>query len=194
MKRLSAGLSIVLLCQSVTNASQLPQPPRPRMSVIALEGEGVIHNVRKRQPGNIVVQVRDGNRNPIAGATVNFVLPMQGPSGEFVDGSKTLTVTSDQDGRATARGIRPNSAVGKVEIRVDASGPQEKASLVVTQFNMAVSGGSSTGKWIVLVGIIGGAAAGGVYAATRGGGSSSVAAPGVPIVISPGTGTVGRPR
>jgi hypothetical protein len=193
MKSVSVGLSSVLFFQLVANGGQLPPVPAPRMNIIALEGEGAINDVRKRQPRNIVVQVRDGNRSPLAGVTVNFALPLQGPSGEFFDGSKTLTITSDQEGRATARGFRPNSAPGNIGIRVDASHGQESASLVVTQFNMEVTGSGGSGKWIALIGILGGAAAGGAYAATRGSSSSSPT-PSAPIVITPGTGTVGRPR
>lgn len=165
------------------------------MNIIALEGEGAINHVRKRQPRNIIVQVRDGNRNPIEGATVHFTLPVQGPGGEFFNGAKTLSVTSDRDGRATARGFLPNSTVGKVEIRVDANRDQEEASLVVTQFNMVVSGGGGAGKWIALFTILGGAAAGGAYATTRKAPSSAAtaAAPAV-ITITPGAGSVGGPR
>jgi hypothetical protein len=172
----------------------LPVPPPPRMNIVVVEGEGAVNPVRNRQPRDIIVQVRDGNRNPVAGATVNFTLPVQGPGGEFLNGSRTLTVTSGEDGRATARGFRPNSAPGKVEIRVSASHDQETATVTVTQFNMQVSrGGSNPGKWIALIGIIGGAAAGGAYAATRGSGSGAAAAPSI-ITITPGTGAVGRPR
>jgi hypothetical protein len=141
------------------------------------------------------VQVRDGNRRPIAGATVNFTLPMQGPSGEFASGSRTLSVTSDSEGRAMAREFRPNSAEGKIEIRVSATRGAETASLVITQFNMAVSAARGNGKWLTLAGLIGGAAAGGAYyAATQGKNGSTPAAAATPISITPGPGAVGRPQ
>lgn len=191
MKILSVALTLVLIFRSVAAGSQMPPVPTPRMNIVVLEGEGAINHVRKRQPVDIVVQVRDGNRNPLSGATVNFAVPLQGPGGDF-NGSKTLTLTTDQQGRATARGFRPNSAVGKVEIRVSASSQQETASIVLTQFNMAVTGTKGSGKWIALAGILGGAAAGGAYyAATRK--SVSPTAPPAAIGISPGAGTVGRP-
>jgi hypothetical protein len=193
MQKLSIGLSLLLLYQAAAQEVQLPAPPPPRMNIVALEGEGAINHVRKRQPRNIVVQVRDGNRNPLAGATVHFTLPSQGPSGEFYNGAKTLTATTDQDGRAMARGFRPNSAAGKVEIRVDASRGTETASLVVTQFNMTVSGAKGgSAKWIVLVAVLGAGAAGGAIAATRKGDTAAPAA--TPIGITAGTGTVGAPR
>jgi hypothetical protein len=165
------------------------------MNIIALEGEGAINHIRKREPRNIVVQVRDGNRNPISGASVNFTLPVQGPSGEFFNGARTLTMTTDSEGRATARGFRSNSVAGKVEIRVDASRGEETANLVVTQFNMAVAGAKGgSGKWIALIAIVGGAAAGGAFAATRKSGTATSAPAATPISITPGTGTVGAPR
>lgn len=200
MKPLSIGLSFLLLLQALAGgqqppaAPQLPPVPAPRMNIVALEGEGAINHVRKRTPRNIVVQVRDGNRNPIAGASVNFTLPAQGPSGEFFNGARTLTATTDQEGRATARAFRPNSAAGKIEIRVDATHAQETATLIVTQFNMTVTGSrGGSGKWIALLAVLGGGAAGGVYAATRKSESAAPAAA-APITITPGTGTVGAPR
>ena len=154
MKTLSIGLSLLVLHQATVGGQQLPPVPTPRMNIIALEGEGAINHIRKREPRNIVVQVRDGNRNPISGASVNFTLPVQGPSGEFFNGARTLTMTTDSEGRATARGFRSNSVAGKVEIRVDASRGEETANLVVTQFNMAVAGAKGgSGKWIALIAI-----------------------------------------
>lgn len=199
MRTLSVSLSLFLLGQNIGLGQappQLPPVPVPRMNIIAIEGEGAINHVRKREPRNIVVQVRDGNRNPIANATVTFTLPAQGPSGEFFNGSRILTGTTDEQGRVTARAFRPNSVPGKVEIRVSATRGEETASTIVTQFNMEVAaprGGA--GKWIALLAIAGGAAAGGGYALTRkSNGTAPAAAPAPPISITPGSGTVGPPR
>jgi hypothetical protein len=107
-----------------------------------------------------------------------------------------MTVTDNQ-GRATARGIRPNNQSGPMQIRITASFQGLTASSVITQTNAAgaaaaSSAGLSAGaKWAIILGIAGAAAAGGVIAATHGGGSSSSAPP--PIVITPGTPSVGGP-
>jgi hypothetical protein len=108
-----------------------------------------------------------------------------------------MTVTDNQ-GRATARGIRPNNQSGPMQIRVTASFQGLTASSLITQTNAAgaataasSAGLSSGAKWAIILGIAGAAAAGGVIAATHGGGSSSSAPP--PIVITPGTPSVGGP-
>jgi hypothetical protein len=197
MKFASSALSCLLFVQFSTAAMYAQVVPKPKMNIVVLEGEGVIHNIKKRAPQDIVVQVRDGNRRPLPGAAVTFTLPAQGASGEFFDRSRILTVTADDRGRAAAKGIRPNTLPGRFGIRVNASHQDETASATVTQFNMVVQGGAGgSGKWIALVAVAGAAAAGGVMAGTRKGnsaGSAGAAAP-VPISITPGAGTVGPPR
>ena len=77
---------------------------------------------RLRRPAREpIVQVEDENHKPVAGAAVVFLLPDQGASGAFADGSHMLTVTSDAQGRAIAHGLRPNSVQGNFQMRVTAS-------------------------------------------------------------------------
>jgi hypothetical protein len=124
-----------------------------------------------------------------------------------VNGSRTLTVTTDAQGRAVATGIRPNNINGPLQIRVTASFQGVTASAVINQMNTGGSGsaagnstaastGLSTGaKIAIILAIVGGAAAAGAIAATHGGGggnNSSTGAP--PIVITAGTPTVGAPK
>jgi hypothetical protein len=168
------------------------------LSITIVEGEGAINNVRQRVNREPIVQVEDENHKPIAGAVVVFFLPDTGASGTFADGSRMLMTVTDNQGRATARGIRPNGQSGPMLIRVTASFQGLTASSVITQTNAAAAsaasgaGLSTTAKWAIILGIAAGAAAGGVIAATRGGGSSSPSTP-PPITITPGTPTVGGP-
>jgi hypothetical protein len=167
------------------------------LSINIVEGEGAINNIRQRVNREPIVQVEDQNHKPVAGAVVIFFLPGQGASGTFPDGSRMLMTVTDNQGRATARGIRPNNQSGPMQIRITASFQGLTASSVITQTNAAgaaaaSSAGLSAGaKWAIILGIAGAAAAGGVIAATHGGGSSSSAPP--PIVITPGTPSVGGP-
>jgi len=168
------------------------------LSITIVEGEGAINNIRQRVNREPIVQVEDENHKPVAGAVVVFFLPGQGASGTFPDGSRMLMTVTDNQGRATARGIRPNNQSGPMQIRVTASFQGLTASSLITQTNAAgaataaSSAGLSAGaKWAIILGIAGAAAAGGVIAATHGGGSSSSAPP--PIVITPGTPSVGGP-
>ena len=168
------------------------------LSITIVEGEGAINNIRQRVNREPIVQVEDENHKPVAGAVVTFFLPGQGASGTFADGSRMLMTVTDNQGRAVARGIRPNNQSGPMQIRVTASFQGLTASSLITQTNAAgaaaaSSAGLSAGaKWAIILGIAGAAAAGGIVAATHGGGGSSSSAP-PPIVITPGTPSVGGP-
>jgi hypothetical protein len=168
------------------------------LSITIVEGEGAINNVRQRVNREPIVQVEDNNRKPVAGAVVVFLLPDQGASGTFTDGSRMLMTVTDNQGRASARGIRPNGQSGPMLIRVTASFQGLTASSVITQTNAAAAtaasgaGLSTAAKWAIILGIAGGAAAAGIIVATHGGSSTPSSAP-PPIVITPGTPTVGGP-
>lgn len=170
-----------------------------------IEGDGAINNIRQRVNRDPIVQVEDENRRPIAGAAVVFFLPDQGPSGTFANGMRSLTVTTDAQGRATATGLRPNNQAGQLQIRVTASFQGQTASAIITQTNVAGGGAASgsTGmsagaKALLIVGIIGGAVAAGTIIAVRsnndsnGGGGQPP--PGATITLTPGTPSVGGPR
>jgi hypothetical protein len=199
--RLQAAVSYLSVLLILGNLSSLPaaaQAP-PVVIVTVLEGEGAVNNVKSKAVKSPVIEVDDENHRPIAGAAVVFFLPDQGASGVFMNGSRTLTVTTDPMGRATAVGIRPNNLNGPMQIRVTASFQGQTASAVVNQTNeggSATGGGMSTGtKVAIILLIVGGAAAGGILAATHGGGSSSSSSSSSPaIVITPGTPTVGAPK
>jgi hypothetical protein len=176
-----------------------PQDVSTGLNVIIIEGQGAINNVRQRATRDIVVLVEDQQHQPVSGASVAFALPSQGPTGNFVNNEKTLVVTTDSEGKAIARGMKPNNLAGKFEIRVTASYHGQTATTAITQFNMAVQNPKPTGnaKWIAILAIVGAAGAGGAVAATRGSKSATPAQGGTastPIGITPGTGTVGAPQ
>ena len=168
------------------------------LNLVIVEGDGAINNVRQRTAREPIVQVEDENHKPVAGAAVVFLLPNQGASGVFANGSRTLTVMTDNQGRAVAHGFRPNGVQGKLQMRVTASHGGKTASTTITQTNaVAATAGAAAGagisaKLIAIIAIAGAAVAGGVVAATRNGGSSTPAA--TPTTITPGTGTVGAPH
>lgn len=189
-------LSIILIFQSFSSAAG----QAGQLNLVVVEGEGAINNIRQRTARAPIVQVEDENRRPVAGAAVVFSLPQNGASGTFASGSRTLTVMTDQQGRAVARGLRPNSVPGKMQIRVTASHRGRTANATITQTNVlgAAAAGAAAGlgaKWLAILGGIAGAAAvGGIVAATRGNGQGGTAAIKPPTTITPGAGTVGAPR
>lgn len=190
------SLSIAIQQPISLRAQTVPEPPRPRMTIAVVEGEGTMNNVREKKPVNVVAIVRDGNRRPMPGVPVTFTVPTEGASATFADGGRTVTVQSDSDGYAGARDIRPNTVAGPYRIDVEARHNDETATATITQFNMSIEsrrGGS--GKWVALAAVLGGAAAGGAIAVTRNGASrTTAAAPPPAIGITPGAATVGPPK
>ena len=98
-----------------------------------------------------------------------FTLPENGPSGVFANNAKNLIVYSDAEGRAIARGLRPNHIPGKFQIAVDASFHGLAARALINQTNVMPSATRVSPKLIAILAIAGGAAAAGVIAASAGG-------------------------
>jgi hypothetical protein len=151
-------------------AQNLPQ----RIEIVVVEGEGVITNVRQRVAHDPVVKVEDDDHQPIAGVPVVFALPVSGTTGEFSNSSKTLTVMTDKNGLAAARGLKTNEIPGKLQIYVTASYHGLRARATINQFVETAAGvkirapelqtsRKSGGKWKWVV--LGIAAAGGAGAA-----------------------------
>lgn len=179
-----------------------------KINLVIVEGEGAVNNIRQRTAREPIVQVEDENHKPVAGAAVLFALPDEGASATFPNGSHTVTVMTDSQGRAVAHGLRPNGVQGKYQIHVTASHDGQTANAVITQSNVLVAAGAAggavaaagiSGKLIAVIVVVAAAAAAGgaVYATHSGGGNNSSAAiaAGTSLVtISPGAGTVGPPR
>ncbi len=172
----------------------------PMLNLVVLEGEGATNNIRQRTAREPVVQVQDENHKPVAGAIVVFTLPSNGAGGVFANGAKTLSMVSDNNGQAVARGFRPNGLKGNYQIRVNASHNGQTASVSINQINAALTASGApasagiSGKLIAVIAIVGAAAAGGaIYAVTNGGnGNTPVPTPGA--TIAAGTATVGPPK
>jgi len=176
------------------------QAPAHTLNLVIVEGDGAINNIRQRTAREPIVQVEDENHKPVAGAAVIFLLPEHGPGGTFADGSHSLTVTTNAQGRAAAHGIHLNNVQGQFQIGVNATYNGMTATATISQsIAVGAAGGAGAGvaaglsaKAIVIIVVAAAAAAGGAaYAATHTGGSSSAAAAGT--TITPGTGTVGPP-
>lgn len=173
-------------------------PPAPKkLQLVIIEGDGAVNNIRQRVAREPIVEVRDENNKPLAGAAVVFTLPGNGASGVFPNGSRVLTVVTDDTGRAVGRGLQPNNAAGKMQIRVNASMRGQTASTTITQTNTiaGVAAGIATGKLIAIIAVVGGAAAAGAaVAVTRNGGGNGTPTGPTSTVINPGSPTVGPPR
>jgi hypothetical protein len=106
---------------------------------------------------------------------------------------------TNEQGQAGASGLVPNDEPGRFNLKVTATQGQRTGSVIIAQTNAQRTGApgqamaASSWKWKV-IGLVGlGAVVGGVYAAARGD-NGTVAAPGVPVTITPGSVTVAGPR
>jgi hypothetical protein len=192
-------LSLLLLVETMPSRAAA-QAAEGQLNLVIVDGDGAINNIKQRTAREPIVQVEDENHKPVAGAAVVFLLPDQGASGAFADGSHMLTVTSDAQGRAIAHGLRPNGVQGNFQMRVTASFQGKTANATISQTNAAgaAAGAAAAGlsvKWIVIIAVAGAAAAGIAVAATHGSGNSSATTTPPPVItITPGTGTVGAPH
>jgi len=184
-------LAEVVLIQTWPVPARAQEQEPTKLDISILEGEGSINNIRQRVAREAMVQVDDENHKPVAGVAVTFFLPEHGAGGVFSNGSHSLTVMTDDAGRAVARGIVPNKVAGDVQIRVVARYKNLDANTVIHQQNAsaatAATGGAISGKVLAIVLIAAAGVAAGVVAATRGGGST-------PVTITAGTPTVGAPH
>ncbi len=171
------------------------------LKVLVIDGEGAINNIQTGAGREPVVEVRDESDKPVAGAKVTFSLPERGPGGTFFGASRNVTMTTNEQGRATGTGFRPNLYEGRFQIAVTAQQGDRTATTTITQSNVLPTGGVNravnpkkkfgTGKIIALLAAAGIAAG---IAATRGGGSETPPTPVPGTTITPGTVTVGTPR
>jgi hypothetical protein len=197
------GLLPLELCLFISFSGVLPQAlaqdAPARIDIIVVEGEGATTNIRQRVSQDPVVRIEDDDHRPVAGAVVVFALPVSGASGEFANGSKTLSIVTEKDGLAAAHGLRTNEVPGKLQIYVTASYRGLRARTLINQLIQAPPGvkapsleshtAKSGGKWKwILLGV---AAAGGAGAAFYFENRNSA---GSPVSISAGTVVFGSPR
>jgi hypothetical protein len=191
----AVALTLCLLLAHVPGTLLLAQnpPAPPRLLITILDGEGALNNIKQRTAREPIIQVQDENHKPVAGALVLFVLPSSGPSGTFLDGTQMYTTTTNANGQAVARGLKPNQVSGKFQIQVKATYNGDTSQTVINQTNG--SGSSAVTQHAaahaipvkVIIIVAAAAAAGGIAAGillTRGNNSTT---------ITPGTPTVGAP-
>jgi hypothetical protein len=196
---------LALLLSSLMALPAMPlaaQDAPGKLNLVIIEGDGAINNIKQRTAREPVVQVEDENHRPVAGVAVVFTLPDQGATGTFPGGGHSLTVMSDSQGRAAARGLRPNNVQGQYQIHVTASKNGQTANATISQTNALAAGAAAgatagiSGKLIAVIAVAAAAATGGALYATHSGGGSSASIPSGSslVTISPGSGTVGPPR
>ena len=184
-------LAVVALCLALIAQSSIPNATAQTtagIKIVIVQGEGAVNNVKQRVAREPIVEVQDENNRPVVGALVLFTLPERGASGVFANGSHTMSVVTDAQGRAIGAGLKPNNVGGNFQIRVDATYQNQTANASISQSNAGGGGMSGTGI-AALLGVAAAAAAGAIAFVGR----DKNKAPS-PTTISVVPGTVGRPQ
>ena len=196
MKPLICSIMMAYLTASPASAQVLPS----QLNIVIVNGDGAVNDARQHLATAPTVRIEDELHKPVPNAVVVFTLPTEGATGEFAYHSRTLTVITDSEGQAVAKGLRTNQVVGKVPIHINGSSRGLMARGNITQYNVIGEGehaGHGRGNVVAILLLLGGAAGGAAYFALRhsksapSGASAAVPAP---IGIAPGTGTIGAPH
>lgn len=139
------------------------------------DGDGLTYTTGSRATRGVTVQITGDSGDPVDGATVTFTLPENGPGGVFSSGSRSETLTTHADGRASVWGMRWNRQAGSVSVIITASKGQAHAgtvcSLRLTESagGQSISSGGSSHKWLWIALAAAGAAGAGVAVAAKNG-------------------------
>jgi hypothetical protein len=98
---LIAALTAVLGAQA---PQRPPATPPSLLRIVVIAGEDAINVIQQKTAVAPVIEVRDRNDQPVAGATVRFAI--QGGRATF-NGARTLTLTTNAAGQAAATGLTP---------------------------------------------------------------------------------------
>ena len=177
----SAGASILASAPQTTAAKS------SGLRIVVIAGEDAVNIIQQKTAVAPVIEVRDRNDQPVAGAVVNFAI--RGGRATF-GGARTISVTTNVAGRAVAAGFTP-TASGAVQISASAAFQGQTAAITIAQTNVMTaaqaaavssagsSGGAASGTGAgagaggggglsaTTIGIIGGAVAGGAVVATK---------------------------
>lgn len=153
------------------------------LRIVVIEGEGAVNIIQQKTAVAPVVEIRDRNDQPVAGAVVQFAI--RNGRATF-NGARTLSVTTNAAGRAVAAGLTPTGS-GTLQIGASAAFQGQTAAATIVQSNVmtvaqaaaassagagasgggagtaagAGAGGTGGGLSATTIAVIGGAAAGG---------------------------------
>lgn len=190
MSWIAALAALVLTAQPAA-----AQPANADLRIVVVEGEDAVNIIQQKTAVAPVIEVRDRNNLPVAGATVTFSIGQ----GASFGGQSTLTVVTNAAGQATATGLTP-TATGAIQIQATATFQGQTAVASIAQSNVmtaaevasttsagaggsgggtsggstaAGGGGGAGGMSGTMIGVIAGAAAAGTLVATQAGGGDS---------------------
>jgi len=165
MRKLCAYVSFSILLAFILVAPLAAQSPR--LHIVIVDGENAVNIIQQKTAVSPVVEVRDQNNNPVAGAAVTFAVKGGSAKAALGNGVRQLAVTTDAAGRATVA-VNPMTN-GSFEIEVNASMSGQTASATISQTNVmnaadaakaASQGGGHTGAIVTTAVVAGGGIAG----------------------------------
>ena len=147
--RLIIAILLLIPGSSILASAQTPAPGA-KLTLVIVEGDSGINNIKRRATREVIVQVEDENHRPVGGASLSAFLPSDGASGTFVDGGRMFNGTSGNDGRFRFS-FRPNKVQGKFQIQLSGSFQGQALAGAVAQTNtlgiaVAAAGLSLTAK------------------------------------------------
>lgn len=193
---ITAGLFLsgTTAAQPTSETQTSSAPTGERLNLVVLQGQRVVNDIRTPSTMMLVVEVRDENYRPLEGATVEFDLPLTGPSGSFEGGVRNKKATTNAQGQAFTA-FEPNPEPGRLAIKARATYGTRTGMVTIMQQN----GRPQSTTWITrhktLVIVLAVGAAGAATAAiltTRGGALSSSSKP--TVTITSGIPTFGSPQ
>jgi hypothetical protein len=138
MRVLISIVTLVLIPFIALSAQSQPAA----LKIVVLEGEGGVNIIQQKTAVRPLVEVRDRNNVPVAGATVTFTIGGGGQSAAFAGGVQTLTVTTNAAGQAAASGLNALSS-GAFQIQVQAAYQGQIATAAISQTNFATAAAAS---------------------------------------------------
>jgi hypothetical protein len=138
------------------------QAPQSGLRIVVVQGDRARNVLQQISAEPLAVRVEQGDRRPVAGATVIFTAPATGASGQFANGTTTTTITTDATGVASAEGFHPNGIGGNYSIQVRAQYQNQTAVANIRQSNIESKKGH---KKLITFLFLAGAAAGAAYIA-----------------------------
>ena len=178
--RFSVAAALAVALASTAGARQADE-----LRIVVLEGEDNVNIVAQGTAVPTLVEVRDRNDLPVAGATVVFLLDAGGGAATLNAGLSQVTATTNALGQA-AVSVNP-VASGAVQLQVNAAFQGQTATATIAQTNFATAaeaaaaGAGTTGG--------GGGTGGGGAGSSGGGGGSGAAAAGGGAAGGGGIGT-----
>src|SRR5262245_42428245 len=120
-------LRVLIVLTIVSPAQLLAREQSPALNIVVVEGEAAVNIIQQKTAVAPVVEVRDSNNQPVAGAVVNFAIRSGRAS---FSGARALSVTTNAAGRAIAAGFAP-TGTGALQISATVAFQGQTAAVTI---------------------------------------------------------------